>query len=222
MKNSEMIRKLLQQNVLNVDYRKLNGQSRNIRCTLMPAHIDYTHEKKTIRGYQSSNNVSVWDLDNNEWRTLIVDHINNFEIEQNEDSTVEVETKPWGFDMSIDAFECDIETISNKQHIENFLKELVERIDMVAFGDPIIHSFGTGNKKGFTAIQMIETSNISCHFCEGTGAAYFNVFSCKKFDADEVVACIHDYFFPYSSRTRVLEREADPNHEYVDIGTTEY
>jgi S-adenosylmethionine decarboxylase len=92
--------------------------------------------------------------------------------------------------------------------IKNFTKDLVKQIDMVAYGEPQIVMFGTGNKKGYTLIQLIETSNIAGHFVEENNTMYLDVFSCKDFDAEVVKKLVHEYFHAQSFSSRVLLRQA--------------
>ena len=114
----------------------------------------------------------------------------------------------WGVHAVLDCGGCDIEKISNRANIEAFTKYLVNKIDMVAYGDPIIEHFATHDptKGGFTLLQMIETSAIAAHFVEATGEAYFDVFSCKDFDLDVVTACIQGFFNPTRIERTMLSR----------------
>ena len=92
--------------------------------------------------------------------------------------------------------------------IGNFTRDLVKRIDMVAYGDPQIVMFGTGNKKGYTLIQLIETSNIAAHFVEENNSMYLDVFSCKDFDHSIVKDTVIEYFDAQKFSTRVFMRNA--------------
>ena len=49
------------------------------------------------------------------------------------------------------------------------MTELVDRIDMVAFGDPIVERFGGGIEVGISAVQLIETSAIVIHTNDQAG-----------------------------------------------------
>ena len=92
--------------------------------------------------------------------------------------------------------------------IGNVTRDLVKRIDMVAYGDPQIVMFGTGNKKGYTLIQLIETSNIAAHFVEENNSMYLDVFSCKDFDPSIVKDTVIEYFDAQKFSTRVFMRNA--------------
>jgi S-adenosylmethionine decarboxylase len=114
----------------------------------------------------------------------------------------------WGYHLTLDAGECDHDAIRSKATIAAFTKELVEKIDMVAYGPPRIVMFGTGGKKGYTLVQLIETSNITAHFVEEVDAVYLDVFSCKKFKSSDALAVFKKYFKPKSLVKRMFTRQA--------------
>ena len=116
--------------------------------------------------------------------------------------------RTWGKHLILDAAGCSPKMIGSSLVIKNFTKDLVKQIDMVAYGEPQIVMFGTGNKKGYTLIQLIETSNIAGHFVEENNTMYLDVFSCKDFDAEIVKKLVHEYFHAQSFSSRVLLRQA--------------
>lgn len=100
----------------------------------------------------------------------------------------------WGKSMWLDAKGCDHFSICSSGIIKNFMKELVKRIDMVAHGEPIIEHFGVDEKLGYSIVQLIETSSITCHFSEDTDCLYLDVFSCKDFDDEVVCQVVREFF----------------------------
>jgi len=114
----------------------------------------------------------------------------------------------WGYHLTVDASNCNPEALRSKKIITDFVKTLVSDIDMVAYGAPRIVMFGEGNKKGYTLIQLIETSNISAHFVEETNDIYFDIFSCKSFDPKIAIKVIDDYFQPKKTKVRFIKRQA--------------
>jgi len=100
----------------------------------------------------------------------------------------------WGYHLMMDCADCDPFAIKDYDTVYQFAKELVEKIDMVAYGEPQIVNFGTGDKAGFTLVQLIETSNICAHFVNETNAIYLDVFSCKNFFPETVEALVRKYF----------------------------
>jgi len=92
--------------------------------------------------------------------------------------------------------------------ITQFSDELVQKIDMVPFGRPQIQHFGSGNKGGYTLVQLIETSNIVAHFVEETDDIYLDVFSCKPYDPQIVKNIVNYYFKPLGMQSKFLIRRA--------------
>lgn len=114
----------------------------------------------------------------------------------------------WGYHLIVDAGKCCSSTIRSRKTIHNFTKTLVKSIDMVAYGEPQIVYFGTGNKAGYTLVQLIETSNICAHFVEETDDMYLDVFSCKPFQNEDVSRVVRDFFKPRFLKTAFLTRQA--------------
>lgn len=115
----------------------------------------------------------------------------------------------WGYHLMLDCAACDKEKIQDAAHITAFAKDLVQRIDMVAYGEPQVVNFGSGNKAGYTLVQLIETSNICAHFCNDTGDVYFDVFSCKPFDPQIVQSIVTEYFLPVNMICNFIHRGAN-------------
>ncbi len=114
----------------------------------------------------------------------------------------------WGYHLMLDCSKCASDAIRAKGNIRLFTKNLVKNIDMVPYGEPQIVMFGTGNKKGYTLVQLIETSNISAHFVEETNDMYLDVFSCKPFQQSDVIKTVHRYFKPGVIRPTFIIRDA--------------
>ena len=100
----------------------------------------------------------------------------------------------WGYHLLINANSCNPSSIRSAVNISRFAQNLVKKIDMVPYGKPQIVMFGSGNKKGYTLVQLIETSNICAHFVEETNDMYLDVFSCKEFNTIHVKNAIFEYF----------------------------
>lgn len=114
----------------------------------------------------------------------------------------------FGYHLILDCAELNAESIRDEKNIYNFVKQLVHDIDMVAYGEPQIVRFGHSGKEGYTLVQLIETSNICAHFVEVNNTAYFDVFSCKIYDADVVVELVKKYFQANKIRVNYLTRQA--------------
>jgi S-adenosylmethionine/arginine decarboxylase-like enzyme len=115
----------------------------------------------------------------------------------------------WGYHLSLDCASCNNNVKwPNRQQIVSFAKQLVIDIDMVPYGEPTVVHFGSGNKTGYTLVQLIETSNICGHFCDDTGDCYLDIFSCKPFSNDAVLELVRKYFEPASVKLNFFERQA--------------
>ena len=110
--------------------------------------------------------------------------------------------------LSLDCAGCHPHLIRSRNNIIAFTNKLVKEIDMKAYGKPQVVMFGSGNKKGFTLVQLIETSNITAHFCEETNDMYFDLFSCKPYNVETAIRVVNDYFTPISVKPTYFERNA--------------
>jgi S-adenosylmethionine/arginine decarboxylase-like enzyme len=113
----------------------------------------------------------------------------------------------WGFHLALDIAKCNPIAIRSKPVIYQFSKKLVKDIDMVAYGEPQIVMFGTGNKAGYTLLQLIETSNITAHFCEEDNGFFLDVFSCKPYDTTAVIDCVKEFFDAKLIKSNYFERD---------------
>ena len=114
----------------------------------------------------------------------------------------------WGYHLIVDAGKCCPNAIRSRNIIHVFTNTLVNSIDMVAYGQPQIVHFGTGNKAGYTLVQLIETSNICAHFVEETNDMYLDVFSCKPFQNEDVTRVVRSFFKPNTLKSAFLKRQA--------------
>lgn len=116
----------------------------------------------------------------------------------------------WGYHLMLDCKGCNHDLITSGDNIRTFTKELVKRIDMVAYGEPIIEHFATHDpeKAGYSMVQLIETSNISAHFVDRDNTCYIDVFSCKPYDNDTVVNTVKEFFGASQVRVNFITRHA--------------
>jgi S-adenosylmethionine/arginine decarboxylase-like enzyme len=108
----------------------------------------------------------------------------------------------------LDCSGCDHDAITDRDTIYHFTKKLVKDIDMVAYGEPQIVKFGSGNKAGYTLVQLIETSNICAHFVDEDDTMYLDVFSCKPYDQQVVEDLVRKFFGPLWIRKNFVTRQA--------------
>lgn len=116
----------------------------------------------------------------------------------------------WGYHLILDCKSGRKDLITNPSYISEFAKTLVKSIKMKAFGEPqVVHFAGdVPGIGGITLIQLIETSNITCHFIDDTGDFYLDVFSCACYDNDIVIKLIEAWFQPLSIKATFINRKA--------------
>lgn len=114
----------------------------------------------------------------------------------------------WGYHLILDCAGCDHAKITDADNVAEFARQLVKDIDMVPYGDPQVIHFGSGNKEGFTLVQLIETSNICGHFVNENDTMYLDVFSCKPFDPVKVIEVAKRFFDFTNYNTAFVERQA--------------
>ena len=90
--------------------------------------------------------------------------------------------------------------------MRRFIAELVERIDMRAYGECIVERFGSGIETGLSGVQLIETSAITLHTNDASRDLYLDVFSCKTFDEQAALRVVTEYFRPAATDMQVLLR----------------
>lgn len=102
----------------------------------------------------------------------------------------------FGWELILNLYDCDIDIISSAEKIQQYAKELCVVIDMIAYGEPQTPYFGEKctHTKGYSLLQFVETSSITGHFSEGTGAAYINIFSCKPYDKEKAKEFSAEFF----------------------------
>lgn len=84
---------------------------------------------------------------------------------------------------------------TEEQGIE-FLRNLVEKIDMKIIKGPFASYVDKEGNKGLTAIVMIETSHIAFHIWDETdpGLIQFDLYTCGRLELDKVISIFKDTF----------------------------
>jgi S-adenosylmethionine/arginine decarboxylase-like enzyme len=115
----------------------------------------------------------------------------------------------FGWELILDLYECDQASISTEGFIKRYAREICDVIDMKPYGEPMTPYFGEKQEytKGYSLLQFIETSSITGHFSEKTGAAYINIFSCKKYDVEKAEQFTKDFFGAKRISSRFIIRE---------------
>jgi S-adenosylmethionine decarboxylase len=116
----------------------------------------------------------------------------------------------WGKHLVLDLSSCDREAVRSADAIRAFSEDLVSSIGMVAYGEPVLAHFATHlpEAAGYSLVQLIETSAVTGHFCDASGDAYLDVFSCKDFDSEVALNVVERHLRPESVRKVELSRDA--------------
>ncbi len=120
---------------------------------------------------------------------------------------IHMEAAPWGLLTSLDLYHCNPETIRSADKIRRYVFELCDLIEMRRFGECQVVHFGEDERvKGYSMVQLIETSLISGHFANFTNAAYIDIFSCKPYEPKKVIRFTQTYFEAESLETHTVKR----------------
>ena len=115
--------------------------------------------------------------------------------------------EPYGWELILDCQQGN-DGVRSKDAIAEFAKSLVSAINMEAYGEPIIEHFGKEGIKGYTLVQLIQTSSITVHFCDDSGDFYLNCHSCKPFSEMEVIRQVNLHFNPKVTSRKFITRGA--------------
>lgn len=111
----------------------------------------------------------------------------------------------YGKHLVLSAVGCNDSLLSITE-IRSFIERIVSDINMVAYGEPLIARFGQGVEMGLSAVQLIETSAIVIHTNDMARDMYLDVFSCKGFSEEQVLARLREVFCPNSINYHILLR----------------
>ena len=116
----------------------------------------------------------------------------------------------WGKHVIIDMSTGDKERVRSARTFANLSRLFVETIGMKAYGPPVLEHFAdhVPEAVGYSLVQLSETSAITGHFCDHSGDAYIDIFSCKDFQADLAIDVVRTAFRPEHINFITLERQA--------------
>jgi len=116
--------------------------------------------------------------------------------------------KIFGYELVMDLYQCDHDVISSKKKLQEYTDQLCALIKMKKYGETLLPYFGEEQPytKGYSLVQLIETSSITGHFSEFWGTAYLNIFSCKKYDKDLARKFSKQFFKAKKIKSRFLIR----------------
>jgi len=109
---------------------------------------------------------------------------------------LKLENKGFGPHLMIDARKCNLEKISDLNHVYNVLDQLPEVIGMTKIIPPYVFPYSglVPEDKGITGAVIIAESHITFHSFIEKDYFFFDIFSCKPFDIDKTRQFILDAF----------------------------
>lgn len=116
--------------------------------------------------------------------------------------------KIYGYELILNLKGCNRDTLASKKKLQNYVDQLCELIKMKKFGKTTLKYFGENKDftKGYTLVQLIETSSITGHFSDLWSTAYINIFSCQKYNQHRARSFTKDFFEAKRTSSRFLIR----------------
>ena len=100
--------------------------------------------------------------------------------------------------------------------VNQFLKSLVRRVDMRILAGPLTgREDGGPERSGVSGVVILYESHAAIHTYPHLGGAFVDIFSCRAFDHEVVLAVIDEYFGSHC--VRELETQTRGRHWGADI-----
>lgn len=119
------------------------------------------------------------------------------------------ETQPWGYQLIVDCFGCDFEACTDLDKGYEFLDQICVHLDMTKQTQPYIFKTcetAFPGRPGYSGWVPIIESGIQIHTSAHNRFISIDVYSCRPFDQDDVVAFCKKWFGPENIDTAFLLR----------------
>ncbi len=102
----------------------------------------------------------------------------------------------YGTELIVDLYDCDYATLTSREKLYHFAKEVCKVIKMKPYGEPLIPDFGHSLSKtaGPSLVQLIESSSITAHYSPHWRMVCLNIFTCTSFDVKEALKFVKEFF----------------------------
>ena len=107
----------------------------------------------------------------------------------------------YGYELILDLKNC---SNINRSSLRQFVIKLCSLIEMKRYGKCRVVYFGKDRFKGYSVMQFITTSSIVGHFTDSE--AFLNIFSCRKFNPNEVIKFSQTWFTANKIKSKFLRR----------------
>ncbi|MEM7052806.1 MAG: S-adenosylmethionine decarboxylase [Acidobacteriota bacterium] len=121
----------------------------------------------------------------------------------------------WGYQLIVDCFGCDFDVCCDLDKGYEFLDSICNHLEMTKQTQPYIFKTCENTfpgKPGYSGWVPIIESGIQIHTSAKNQFISVDVYSCKPFDLDEVVAFTRRWFEPAHVDTAFLQRGRDFRH----------
>jgi S-adenosylmethionine decarboxylase len=114
----------------------------------------------------------------------------------------------FGPHLMIDGKNCPTERLADLEAIFHFLNDLPESVGMTKISQPHVFPYKglVPEDRGVTGHVIIAESHLTVHTFVDKGWVFFDVFSCKPFDTDQVTRTFQETFQPGDMRVMLEER----------------
>jgi S-adenosylmethionine decarboxylase len=114
--------------------------------------------------------------------------------------------------LIIDGFGKNTHILQDENFIHDLLNNYPAKIGMTKISDPIVFRYSGAKPEdwGVSGLVFIAESHISLHTFVERKFINIDVFSCKDFDAERIMADMRDRFELVKMRSCVVRRDWDP------------
>lgn len=119
------------------------------------------------------------------------------------------ETQPWGYQLIVDCFGCSHDNCTDLDKGYEFLDEICRHLHMTKQTQPYIFKTcetAFPGRPGYSGWVPIIESGIQIHTSAFNRFISIDIYSCRPFDQDEVVAFCKKWFEPVHIDTAFLLR----------------
>lgn len=118
--------------------------------------------------------------------------------------------KIYGYELILDLYNCSPKIIKSRRMLQQYVDRLCRLIKMKKYGKTLIPHFGyeSPHTKGYSLVQLIETSSITGHFSELWNSAHINIFSCQDYDYKKAASFTKKFFKAKNHSNRFIVRRA--------------
>ena len=115
----------------------------------------------------------------------------------------------FGYELIMDLYDCDLGVLTSRKKLQEYVDKLCKLIKMKKYGKTLIPFFGdnAAYTKGYSLVQLIETSSITGHFSDLWKTAYINIFSCKKYSSTLARKFTKKFFKAKKFKARFIIRQ---------------